>query len=384
MLADIMCIIVMHGAGCRWSTEMTTVIHLGLLMHLFVAGSQLDPGKYIRIEWLSPRVVIAYWPGIDRRCNLTAIQSQKGLVIIDTEASPRVMAPIKKKIEQAFHRSDWAYVINTHAHDNHCSGNCLFKDAVIVGHENLPEDMQWLIRRQTEPDWKRRELDHMNSFLRNLRAALPKSTGNRMYNRLIRSDIIFYELFVKDLEEGYEVVKPSIMFADRHTLDLGDLTLELIFFGKGHSLSDTLIYIPQERVLVTGAIAYQRGQLPEIGEQSQLQDVHRFIAVLDSLLADGVKIDHVIPSHSIPLQRSDLPPIRDYYQRMLTEVQAARQQGLTLEQTIAKLTVRAKFPAFRDPHPGHWGYGMQKRNVKNLWRILSEGQPQPQAQNVQH
>jgi hypothetical protein len=124
--------------------------------------------------------------------------------------------------------------------------------------------------------------------------------------------------------------------------------------------------------------------LPEIGEQSQLQDVHRFIAVLDSLLADGVKIDHVIPSHSIPLQRSDLPPIRDYYQRMLTEVQAARQQGLTLEQTIAKLTVRAKFPAFRDPHPGHWGYGMQKRNVKNLWRILSEGQPQPQAQNVQH
>jgi glyoxylase-like metal-dependent hydrolase (beta-lactamase superfamily II) len=355
---------------------MIAAIHLGLLAHLLVAVPLPDAGPYIRIERLTPRVAVAYWPGIDRRCNLTAIQSQKGLVMIDTEASPQVMAPIREKIEQAFGRRDWAYVINTHAHDNHCSGNSLFKGVVIVGHNNLPQDMQWLIRRQTEPDWKRRELDHLASILRDLRTALPQSMANRTSARLIRSDIAFYERFAKDLEEGYQVVKPSLMFADRHTLDLGDLTLELIFFGKGHSLSDTLVYIPQERVLVTGGVAYQRSQLPEIGEQSQLQDVHRFIAVLDSLLADSVKIDHVIPSHSTLLKRGDLPPIRDYYERMLTEVQTARQQGLTLEQTIARLTVRAKFPAFRDPPPGHWAYGMQERNVKNLWRILSAEQPQ--------
>jgi glyoxylase-like metal-dependent hydrolase (beta-lactamase superfamily II) len=358
---------------------MIRVIYLSLLMPSLLAAAGDNPGKYIRIERLSPRVAIAYWPGIDRRCNLTAIQSQKGLVMIDTEASPRVMAPIKEKIEQTFGRSDWAYVINTHAHDNHCSGNILFKGAVIVGHENLPEDMQWLIRRQTEPDWKRRELDHYASILRNLRAELPRSAGNRTYNRLIRSDLIFYDLFAKDMEEGYEVVKPSLMFSDRHTLDLGDLTLELIFFGKGHSLSDTLVYIPQEKTLVSGAIAYQRGQLPEISEQSQLLDVHRFLAVLDSLLDESVKIDRVIPSHSTLLQRSDLLPIRDYYQRMLTEVRSARQQSLTLEQTIAKLTVRKKFPAFLDPPPGHWAYGMQERNVKNLWRILNEQEQPPQT-----
>jgi glyoxylase-like metal-dependent hydrolase (beta-lactamase superfamily II) len=362
---------------------MITLIHLGLLMHLFVANPQLDPAKFIRIERLSPNVAIAYWPGIDRRCNLTVIQSQKGLVIIDTEASPRLMAPMKEKIEKMFGRNDWAYVINTHAHDNHCSGNCLFKGAVIVGHENLPEDMQWLIRRQTEPEWRRKEIDRYNAILRDLRTALPQSVNNRVYNRLIRSDLIFYELFVKDLEDGYEVVKPSLMFTDRHTLDMGDLTLELIFFGKGHSLSDILVYIPQEKVLVTGAIAYQRGFLPEIGEQSQLQDVHRFLAVLDSLLADNVKINHVIPSHSALLQRSDLPPIRDYYQRMLTAVQVARQQGLTLEQTIARLTVGANFPAFRESPPGSYGYCFQERNIRNLWRILSEEQPQPQGQNVQ-
>lgn len=362
---------------------MIQAIHLSLLLQLLVAGPQRGPGEYIRIERLSQRVILAYWPGIDRRCNLTAIQTQKGLVIIDTEASPRIMAPIKEKIEQTFHRSDWAYVINTHAHDNHCSGNCLFKDAVIVGHNNLPEDMQWLIRRQTEPDWKRKELGRTAAILRDLQAALPRYAANLMYTRLIHSDLAFYGLFAKDMEEGYEVVKPSLMFADKHTLDLGDLTLELVFFGKGHSNSDILIYVPQERLLVSGAIAYQPGHLPEIGEQSQLEDVHRFIAVLDGLLADGVKIDHVIPGHSVPLTRAALPPIRDYYQRMLKEVQAARQQGLTLDDTIKRLTIRAKFPAFRDPPRGNYGYGGQERNVKNLWRILSEEQPLPKPENAQ-
>ena len=359
---------------------MIRAVYLSLLMQGFLAVAGDNPAKYIHIERLSPRVVVAYWPGIDRRCNLTAIQSQKGLVIIDTEASPRVMAPIKERIEQTFGRRDWAYVINTHAHDNHCGGNILFKGATVVGHDNLPEDMQWLIRRQTEPDWKRRELDHTASILRNLQAELPRSAGNRTYNRLIRSDLVFYDLFAQDMEEGYEVVKPTLMFADRHTIDLGDLTLELIFFGKGHSLSDTLVYIPQEKVLVSGAIAYQRGQLPEIGERSQLQDVQRFLAVLDSLLDENTKIDRVIPSHSTLLQRSDLLPVRDYYQRMLAEVRSARRQGLSLEQTLATLTVRTKFPAFRDPPPGHWAYGMQERNIRNLWRILNEEQPQQSPQ----
>jgi glyoxylase-like metal-dependent hydrolase (beta-lactamase superfamily II) len=360
---------------------MITAIHLGLLVQLLAAGSQSDPAPYIRIDRLSPRVALAYWPGIDRRCNLTAIQSQKGLVIIDTEASPRVMAPIKQKIEQTFGRSDWAYVINTHAHDNHCSGNSLFQGATVIGHENLAGDMQWLIDRQTNPDFKRREVDRYSTILRDLRTALPQYAANRAQAKLIQSDIIFYDLFLQDLQQGYEVVKPSVAFSDKYTLDLGDLTLELIFFGRGHSNSDILIYIPQERVLVTGAIAYQQYRIPEIGEETHLEDINRFIAVLDGLLADDVKIDHVIPGHSVPLTRAVLPPIRDFYERMLKEVQAARRQGLTLEQTTRLLTIRAKFPAFRDPPPGSYGAGHQERNVKNLWRILAEDQSSTQSES---
>jgi glyoxylase-like metal-dependent hydrolase (beta-lactamase superfamily II) len=319
-------------------------------------------------------VILAYWVGTDRRCNLTAIQTQKGLVIIDTEMSPRIMAPIKERIERVFGRSDWAYVINTHAHDDHAGGNSLFKGAVIVGHDNLAADMQWLIRRQTEPEWKRKELDRADQLIRNLRAFLPQVARNRGQTRMVEGEIKFWELHTQDLQEGYEVVKPSLTFSDKHTLDLGDLQLELVFFGKGHSLSDILIYVPQERLLVSGAIAYQRAHVPEIGAQTELQDVQRFLAVLDRFLADDVKIDHVVPSHSPPLLKKDLIPVRDYYQRMLVGVRAAQQEGLTLEQATARLALRTSFPALRETPPGGWSYGMHERNIKNLWRILKEEQ----------
>jgi len=358
---------------------MTRVIQVGLLALVLLAEPARGQGEFINVEKLSDRVRLAYWVGTDRRCNLTTIRTQKGLVIIDTEMSPRIMVPIKKRLEQVFRRNDWAYVINTHAHDSHPGGNSLFRGATIVGHENLREDMQWIVRQQTEPDWKSQELDREANIIRNLRAALPRAGRNPSQARLFQGEIRFWELHSQDLREGFEVVPPSLTFADRHTLDCGDVQLELVFFGKGHSLSDTLIYVPQEKLLVTGAIVYQRAHLPEIGEQSKLADVHRFLAVLDRFLAAEVKIDHVVPSHSPPLVKKDLAPVRDYYQRMLVGVRAAQREGLTLEQAKARLAVSRNFPALRETPPGSWSHGFHDRNLRNLWRILSEEEPQSQS-----
>jgi glyoxylase-like metal-dependent hydrolase (beta-lactamase superfamily II) len=328
--------------------------------------------EFINMERLSDRVWLAYWVGTDRRCNLTAIQTQKGLVIIDTEMSPRIMAPIKARIERTFGRNDWVYVINTHAHDSHPGGNSLFPQATIVGHANLAEDMRWILRRQTESEWKQRELARAADLMRSLRAGLPRLERTPALGRLARGEIRFWELHTLDLEGGYEVVPPSLVFADQHTLDCGDLHLELVFFGKGHSASDILVYVPEEHLLVTGAIVYQRAHLPEIGEHTQLRDVDRFLAVLDRFLAPGIEIDHVVPAHSPPLLKKDLGPVRDYYQKMLAGMRAARREGLTFEQTQARLALSRNFPALRETPPGSWSHGMHDRNLRNLWRILSE------------
>jgi cyclase len=345
---------------------------IGLLTQTSLAGPAGSAGEFVNLERLSDRVMLAYWVGVDRRCNLTAIRGSKGLVIIDTEMSPRIMAPIKQKLEGVFGRRDWAYVINTHAHDSHPGGNSLFNSAVIVGHENLAGDMQWIVRRQTDTDWKNRDLERASQSIQNLQAQLPEVTKQSAVEaRMVRGESKFWELHSQDLREGYPVVKPSLIFSNELTLDLGDVQLELVFFGRGHSLSDTLVYVPQERLLVTGPIVYQRGQFPEIGEASTLRDVQRFLAVLDRFLAAEVKIDRVVPSHSPPLVKKDLAPVRDYYQKMLNGVRQAQREGLTFDQAKVRLAA-SRFPAFQEKPPGTWSYGMHQRNLRNLWRIVQE------------
>ncbi|HPC96877.1 MAG TPA: MBL fold metallo-hydrolase [Sedimentisphaerales bacterium] len=349
---------------------MVKTLSVGLLLPLLLAGAGSDADECVRLERLSDRVLLAHWIGPDRLCHLVGIRSQKGLVLIDTEMSPRTTAPIKERFERAFGRTDWAYIINTHGH--HAGGNGAFRDVPVVAHENLAAEIQWRIDTQTDPQRKRQAIDEAAQLVATLRTNVRQLGGNRVKARLIYGEIRFWELYIEDLEEGYEVLTPTVTFADRHTLDLGDVTLELIFFGKGHSNSDTLVYMPQEGLLFTGAIAYQRGQLPEIGDQSQIEDVQRSIAVLDEFLDPNRAVRRVLPSHSRPLQRKDLVPVRDYYQKMLAGVRAAQRGGLPIEQAAERLAQRKEFPAFPEPPPGHWLYGLHDRNLRNLWRLCQE------------
>ncbi len=357
-------------------------VHISLILYLFTSGFGQDSRNYVRIEKLSDRVTIAYWLGTGRT-NIVAIKSQKGLAIIDTEMSPRIMAPIKERLEKELSRNDWVYVINTHAHMHHAGGNCLFKNATIIGHENLPADMQWLIDSQVDETRKQQKLDYNTKTISELQTLLPRVAGNRSQTERIKGEIRFFQLNTLDVEEGFEIIKPTITFSDRYTLDLGDLRLELIYFGKGHSTSDILIYIPQEGILITGAIVYQRGHLPGITEQAELKDIQRYITVLNELLEKDVKLKCVLASHSPPLKRNDLKLVRDYYQTMLEGIRSAQAEGLTLEQAKERFSVQKKFPHYFQRQNAQWVNAKQDRNINVLWNLLKQADQKPNNQKQQ-
>ena len=58
---------------------------------------------------------------------------------------------------------------------------------------------------------------------------------------------------ISELSAGIDYTPPTIAFADRMTLDMGDVNLQMIYFGKGgHSGSDIIILVPEEKLVVTG------------------------------------------------------------------------------------------------------------------------------------
>jgi glyoxylase-like metal-dependent hydrolase (beta-lactamase superfamily II) len=52
--------------------------------------------------------------------------------------------------------------------------------------------------------------------------------------------------------ETYTPVYPNVTFSDAMTIDLGNRTVQLRYLGRGHSAGDIVLYLPRERVLITG------------------------------------------------------------------------------------------------------------------------------------
>jgi glyoxylase-like metal-dependent hydrolase (beta-lactamase superfamily II) len=306
---------------------------------IFLAGSTF--ARLVDVEKLSEHVLVLNFKtsGIS---NLVAVKGQKGLVMIDTEVSPSVMRPVKKEAEHIFERDDWAYVVNTHAHMHHAGGNSLFKEAKIIGHDNLPADMKWIIDFQKNEGQKRQLFENADRIIKNSRAKLQKAGPDE--KEKIEGDIEFWKLLRQDVRTGFGVVGPSITFSERYTIDLGDIKLELIYFGKGHSDSDILVYIPQEKVLVTSGVCY--GRLPGINGKVTLADIERSISVLDEFINDDVELEWIIPAHAEFITKKELELKRDYYKTMLEGLRSARQEGKSIEQAKEEFSINKKFPFF--------------------------------------
>ena len=69
--------------------------------------------------------------------NVVAVNTQRGILLIDTGYYPQSAKTMRNLIQELFGRDDFAYVINTHWHWDHINGNQAFADVPIIGHKNI-------------------------------------------------------------------------------------------------------------------------------------------------------------------------------------------------------------------------------------------------------
>jgi glyoxylase-like metal-dependent hydrolase (beta-lactamase superfamily II) len=242
----------------------------------------------------------------------------------------------------------------------------VFSDVKIVGHENCVEH----IRRageninQTVANFSR-NLDEVRVQLKNLDPSTEEAQ-----QLMLREQ--FLDRVHRGLSEGFTATPPTITFNDRLTLDLDDLTLKLIYFGRAHSDGDILIQVPEEELLLTGDLFLDIGWLPLFAGQPVL-DIPRWIDVLSAVLDGEDEVTRVIPGHRKMWTREKFDMWREYIVDLWQGVNRAKAEGLTIEGVLDRFPLEEKY--FYLKELGHTDDALERfqtRNVEAFWRQLFE------------
>ena len=123
--------------------------------------------------------------------------------------------------------------------------------------------------------------------------------------------------------EDVELVEPEVVYDGAAELDLGGRRAQLRDWGRGHTLGDQTVFLPEQRVLFTGDLVEERcfAIFPWFPPDDVDVDGHRWIAVLREL--ERLDPAVVVPGHGdvggvevIVAAREYLELLRDETERL--------------------------------------------------------------------
>jgi len=277
-----------------------TCLLLALLFPLLALSGQNRAGEdfTIDVRRISDRAIVLNLSNVPQSTNIIALNSKKGIVVIDSETAPAFGDAIRKRIVREFGGGSIAYLINTHDHPDHTYGNQAFSDAEIIGHESVPAQMK-----QGEEN-RKRQVERFKKMVSQMEGRLQQMDRDSAPAKKLAANLFYYSHLSRGWDAEFVLTPPTKTFADKMTLDLGDLTLELSYYGLSHSDSDILVFCPQEKLLATGDIL-SPGAEPYIDSQ-RVPYLSRWVGNLKSLLSRKQDLAHIVPGHADFLEVGEL------------------------------------------------------------------------------
>jgi len=203
-----------------------------------------EPTTFKRV---SARVCVAVGAVEGERAasNSTILLGDEATMVVDTTVAPSLARVVKAEAERLGGRGV-AYVLNTHGDPDHLLGNSEFPDAQVVAQRRVAELL-----------------------------ANP-------------STLAAYQKRLDALGEG-SVRTPDRTFDREMTIPLGGLSVVVTYVGPAHSVADSLVWLPEERVLIAADVVFN-GLFPLVRD-----DLANWKAAL--AMALDLKPLVVIPGH---------------------------------------------------------------------------------------
>src|SRR5213594_245595 len=301
-------------------------------------------------------------PAYKVNSNTAIIESDDGLVIVDTHSKPSAARVIVEHLRDLTTKPV-RYVVNTHFHWDHWHGNEVYP-AVYPGAEIVTNQ---LTREAMVRKGLKRIQDHVRQMpaeITQLKAALAKATGDGERERL-REDLRLAEAYLAEVT-ALKPALPTMAFEGTMKIYRRDREIHLLFLGRAHTAGDVFVYLPREKVVITGDAMI--GWTPFMGDGYP----DEWAATLDRLAQ--LDFTHIIMGHGNVTGREWLGTFRSYVHDMVEAVRQEAATGATLDEVkqrvVAKLAPRHEkaFAAYADYRP--WRTGVLA-NIERTFAMVS-------------
>lgn len=288
--------------------------------------------------------------------NSGIIINDKEVMIVDshiTPASARVLLQELTGITDKPVR----YVVNSHYHFDHAHGNQIFPDDVlIIGHEFTREKLLGdVLNERTYKSFTAGVPAQIEDLKKQVLAESDPAKKQGLQDRLGVA-----ESYLAALAE-IKPTAPNVTLKTRMTLFRGGREIQLLFFGRGHTGGDVVVYLPRERVLCTGDLL--TAGLSYMGDGY----VDEWIATLEEL--KKLDFETVIPGHGeVYTGKQRIGYFQSYLKDVWSQVSALKSQGVSADDAAKRVDSTSHKQFF----PQIQGPGVDPRAVVRIYEVLEE------------
>src|SRR5688500_313938 len=283
------------------------------------AGTAIT-GKAFRFNQVKPGIYHAIGTGAMQVVgNSTIIVNDADVIVVDDHVSPAAGWMLVEELK-AITDKPVTTVINTHFHFDHAHGNQIFAPSVqIIGHEFT---RRMLLGKPLEMPLYRSYLDGMPGQIDALRKRLADEKDPAARAKL--------QTQLQSTENNYASQKelrptpPNVTLTTQMTLYRGDREIQIRYLGRGHTAGDVVVFLPRERVVITGDLL--------TSGLSNMSD--SFPSEWADSLEELKKLyfDTVVPGHGEAYtDKTKIDAFQAYLRDVWTEVSRLKKEGVPVE-----------------------------------------------------
>ncbi len=260
---------------------------------------QADENPFFRVEPLADGVFAALAkPGEGAWANAGIIALGRSALVVDAMFTPAAGAALRATAERLT-QSPVRWLVLTHRDHDHVLGSQAFRGATIISARRTAERM-----RDRAPAFLAAARREGGRWLLDLDAAEQAQVDahDRTRQAAMRAD---YRTLFSQIEDVAPLF-PALLLEEDFTIHGQRRTVQILSFGGVHTESDTVVYLPGERILFSGDLV-QVGLHPAVRHGRPRDWLHVFGRVAD------LEADLVLGGHGPVGTREDILLAERYY-----------------------------------------------------------------------